>query len=206
MPILTERDITDGIAGIAARDEAFRVGLLRALLRQAGRGNGQPAAYARELLRCVPRRHLELLNQHYVGHVPTMREVLREFAGGRQTPDWSHIDWVFRGREIVVAVEVKTNKRTPFQPGQLEKYHRALTLDPALDRRDRGLLALTRLRPFRDDLVRARRRPFDLGFVLWDDVAAELHSFAPGDTTARLAWSRILGAVNDRQGTVDHSS
>lgn len=176
---MKEREVTDSIALIASRDPAIRRGLLRVLLQRASRGTGKPSRHAYDLLRRLPRTRLDLINQYYIEHVPTVRDIGRDLAGGRRMPDWSHIDWMFQGDAVAIAVEVKINRRTRFQIEQLEKYHRALQLDPALQGRDRGLLALVKRPPDRADLVKRWRRPFNLGFVLWDDVISDLQLLSP---------------------------
>jgi hypothetical protein len=202
---MKEEEVTKKIAEIAALDPAFCSKLLRVLLRAATYGPQKASAQAHVLLRCVPRRHIQLVNERAFAHEPTLREAVRELLGGRQMPDWSEFDWLFLGTSIAVAVEVKTNRRTPFQPRQLERYHRALRLHPELQRRHRGVLALTVVRPHRDDLLRARRRPYNLGYVLWDQIGDELRSIHPANSDDEHAWALVCHSVLGAAHGSDHA-
>jgi hypothetical protein len=179
----TERWVTDTAAAIAHRDTQFAIELAGALLRTAAAGEGVAAERARDLLAHLPRKRLGLVSEYAVRHdrlVDLYRGVYR-----------SRIDWLFEGERFALAVEVKTRAATGFQPFQLSNYQQALRERKAPHS---GLLALTTVKPFNDQLLRPRRR-FVLGYVLWRDAANRLRAINPQGESDAAVWQHILRSV-----------
>lgn len=168
---MNEPELTDAVARIAQRDPTFCVALARALLRSAALEPGKAGERASQLLSHLPRKRLQLYNHQYYEHVPIYRELLRELLLGIPAPSHSFIDWVWIGESFVLAVEVKTHKRPLFSKDQLERYQRAIR---RLGKPHHGLLAITTLPPYTDELGRVRRRKDFLGAILWNNAEAEL--------------------------------
>jgi hypothetical protein len=173
----SEREITIAIAEMGSRDSQFAVALARSLLGTVLEGDGPTAGRAQRLLRHVPRSRMDLLTEKHVPH-DRLRDIWRRVHRSR-------IDWLFLGDMFALAVEVKTRRSTGFGDLQLDSYHRALaTRGSPIARPYSGLLALTPVPPFRDELISIRRRKRFLGAILWADAGYKLRLIAPRDPSA----------------------
>jgi hypothetical protein len=133
----------------------------------------------------LPRTLIELGGQHQHLHI-ALRSVF--FRIGE-----SKIDWLFAGPSgFALAVEVKINPRTGFQPKQIKRYSEVLRSERHLHA---GVLALTVKPPRRTELLRPSNRR-SLGFVLWSDLEPSLRGLAARDV---VEWHRTLDVIMSLQ-------
>jgi len=188
---MRERDLTDAVAAIAAADMKFRIRLAGYLLKTAAMRDDRPAERAAALRRHLPRKQIEFHNQHHSSNDLGVLLSLRELFGTRRNM-WNFVDWVWETPDFILAVEVKTSRKTLFQPEQLERYTKAA-------KRARkpyyGVLVLTPERPSAQVLRRVDRRKGFVGAVLWREAGPLLRTLKPADAEHAARWTDLLESV-----------
>lgn len=176
-----ETALTATIVDHAAGDPGFTRSLARALLDAAAAQAGAPGRHARQLLPHLPRAHIELSGQHRHPHI-ALRSLFYKIGE-------SKIDWLFAGPSgFALAVEVKINPRTGFQPKQIKRYSEVLRSERHLRA---GVLAVTVKPPERADLLHPSNGR-NLGFVLWSELEPSLRRLTARD---HGEWHRTLDTI-----------
>lgn len=178
----TEPLLTAAVVTQAEQDGGLARGIAKVLLDVAATQVEPDAAmHAHELRRYLPRTRISLK-----GESPHLDLRLRSLF---QEIGESRVDWLFLGtRGFALAVEVKINPKTRFQPKQLKRTAEVLR---SRGYEQAGVLALLVRPPKRSDLLRSSDRK-NLGFVLWSDVEPSLRALTAVDDDQ---WRRTLDAI-----------
>ena len=171
-----ERQLTDEVGVLCARDALLAREVARAVLRVAAAG--RPRSFL-DLADRVPET-VTLANEVTIGP-KKIRRILPS-TGGR-------VDWQFVGPGFCLIVEVKLGAAVG--EDQLERYlkHRAITKGSVTG----GLVLLTRDRsPITRKIAKKKRW---LGQISWRELLPELENIEPADPAVRAEWKQLVEVI-----------
>ncbi len=171
-----ERQLTDEVGVLCARDPLLARDVARVVLRVAAAGRPRSLL---DLADRVP-EPVTLANEVTIGP-KKIRRILAS-TGGR-------VDWQFVGPGFCLIVEVKLGAAVG--EDQLERYlrHPAITKGSVTG----GLVLLTRDRsPITRKIAKKKRW---LGQISWRELLPELESIEPADPAVRAEWKQLIEVI-----------